>query len=195
MLTWVDIETTGLDPNAGHILELGVIITDDRLNEIDRRSWLIMPVSGPHPDKWLMDEFTTDMHGRSGLIDQVCGLGEPMGAVEYEAASWIASTHWRAGEALMCGNSIHFDRAWIKRRMPKLDSVFGYRMVDVSSIKELVKRWVPDREFKVEGDKPHRAIADVEHSIAELRHYATKIMGVGLLGPLLELPPGLGERG
>lgn len=95
----------------------------------------------------------------------------------------------------MCGNSIHFDRAWIKRRMPNLDSVFGYRMVDVSSIKELVRRWVPDREFKVEGEKPHRAIADVEHSIAELRHYATKIMGVGLLGPLLEFPPGVGERG
>jgi oligoribonuclease len=177
MLTFVDLETTGLEPRAGHILELGVIITDDFLVELDRRSWPILPTIGRHPELWQMNAYVTEMHYASGLIENVMIAGRPLGEVVADATEWIGDTH--AGSmALMAGNSIHFDRSWIKLRMPRLDAAFGYRMVDVSSIKELVARWWPGREYKVEGDKPHRALPDIEHSIAELRYYATQFMGV-----------------
>jgi oligoribonuclease len=80
--------------------------------------------------------------------------------------------------ALMAGNSIHFDRSWIKMYAPTLDVAFGYRMLDVSSIKELVARWWPGREYRTEGDKPHRSLPDLRHSIAELRYYAESFMNV-----------------
>lgn len=180
MLTWVDIETTGLDPRTGFILELGVIITDDFLVELDRRAWLIAPALAgrtPRPGLWNMSSYVTDMHTTSGLIEDVLMGGWPARDVEREAFEWISEAHGgHPALALMAGNSIHFDRSWIKMHMPALDDVFGYRMVDVSSIKELAARWFPGREFKVEGDKPRRALPDLEHSIAELRYYAGAFM-------------------
>jgi len=172
MLTWVDLETTGLEPKFGRILELGVIITDDNLVELGRRSWVLRPWAPPIQP---MSDFVTDMHTRSGLLDECRTVGRSPAEVEDEARTWISDTH--AGSmALMAGNSIHFDRSWIKRQMPELDEAFGYRMVDVSSFKELVTRWWPGREYKIEGDKPHRALPDIEHSIRELSYYRTEFM-------------------
>jgi len=172
MLTWVDLETTGLEPRFGRILELGVVITDDELVELDRCSWVIRPFAPPIQP---MSKYVLDMHTRSGLLDECRAVGRSPVEVEEEARTWIGDMH--AGSvALMAGNSIHFDRSWIKRHMPKLDEVFGYRMVDVSSIKELVARWWPGREYKIEGDKPHRTLPDIEHSISELRYYRTEFM-------------------
>lgn len=176
MITFVDLETTGLEPRVGHILELGVVITDDFLVELDRRSWLVEPRVGRDPSLWHMSSYVSEMHLASGLVQDVMRDGRPVVDVQAEACEWIGDTH--AGSmALMAGNSIHFDRSWIKLHMPRLDEAFGYRMVDVSSIKELVGRWWPGREYKIEGDKPHRALPDIEHSIRELRYYATEFMG------------------
>ena len=183
MLTWIDLETTGLDPRAGHILELGVIVTDDLLDEVGRRSWLIQPrrssvVDAPlSPNLWEMSDYVAEMHTASGLIEDVMTMGQPAYEVEAEVVEWVGD-HNAGSIALMAGNSIHFDRSWIKTRMRRLDEAFGYRMVDVSSIKELVARWWPGREYKTDGVKPHRALADLDHSIRELRYYAREFMGV-----------------
>lgn len=186
MLTWVDLETTGLEPHPGQILELGVVITNDQLIEIDRRSWVVSPLGVPMspstPDRrtWAMSQYVLDMHTQSGLIEECLTIGRPLCEVEEEARTWISDTH--AGSlALMARSSIHFDRSWIKVHMPDLDEVFGYRMIDVSSIKELVARWWPGREYKVEGEKPHRAMLDIDHSIRELRYYAAEFMGRALM--------------
>ena len=168
MLTWIDLETTGLDERTDQILEIGLIVTDDDLNEVAVRSWPVRP-----SDRAVlisMGEFVRDMHVKSGLLDEIAnGQAYPLRHAEAEAIEFLAS--YRHDAAPMCGNSVGFDRRFLLQHARGLESMFSYRTIDVSSIKELARRWRPEAEYQPDGDKPHRALADIRHSIAELAHY------------------------
>lgn len=168
MIAWVDIETTDLEPRHGAILEVGILLTDDELNEIDRTSVVLQP---PWCYRLLMKPEVLALHDAgegNGLLAEC----EASGLNHYHAASaiclWLGD---RVEEPpVMAGNTVGFDRAWLKAKMGVLEALFHYRSIDVSSLKELNERW--GFTSKWEGDrKLHRVLPDLEDSIAELRHY------------------------
>jgi oligoribonuclease len=170
MLVWMDLETTGLDPVTDQILEIGVVITNDHLQEGARGSWLIRPRRYP-----VMDDYVFTMHTNSGLLAEV-DRGKNLGWTEWNIEQWI---DLRRPDAMpkdepwmLAGSSVWFDRSFMKLHMPELEKRFGYRMIDVSTIKELIKRWRPQFAYDPPGEKPHRALGDLDHSIAELSWYA-----------------------
>ena len=168
MILWCDLETTGLDPATCDILEVGLIITDDYLQWIDSQSWLIKPPDHLHSQ---LDPVVFDMHTKSGLLEDVARLGMPPQFTEQLICSWLDDRNLSGEPWMLAGNSIHFDRSFIKALMPDVESRLTYRMIDVSTIKELVKRWKPDAAYVPLGGKPHRALADAHQSINELRYY------------------------
>ena len=166
MLNWVDIETTGLDAKKDAILEVAIVVTDDDLNELASKSIVVMPNVSHSMLMSLMDDYVREMHMRSGLIE-VLHRGPGPEQAEQALIKFLAEN---SEKSPMCGSSVHFDRAFLKEQMPELEKCFAYRNIDVSTLKELVKRWSPSLEFKID-DKPHRALPDIRASIAELRHY------------------------
>ena len=167
-LIWIDMEMTGLVPERDRIIEVALIVTDSELVTI-----ATAPVWVVHQDDAVlagMDAWNTATHGRSGLVDKVKASTLADADVEAQALAFLAQ-HVPAKASPMCGNSICQDRRFLARWMPRLEDWFHYRNLDVSTLKELVRRWKPDLAKGIPKEGKHEALADVEESIAELRYY------------------------
>ncbi len=167
-LVWLDMEMTGLDPDRDRIIELAMIVTDANLEMLaESPVWVVH-----QPDAVLdaMDDWNKTTHGRTGLIGRVRASTLEESAVAAEALAFMAE--W-VGKRVspMCGNSICQDRRFMARYMPQLEEYFHYRNLDVSTLKELCRRWKPEvaKGFVKKAD--HTAMADIRESIAELRYY------------------------
>jgi oligoribonuclease len=169
-LIWIDLEMTGLKPDSDRVLEMALVITDhDLVTVAEAPVWVV------HQDDATlggMDAWNTGTHGRSGLIakSKASTLDEAM--IEAAALDFLRQ-HVPAKASPMCGNSICQDRRFLARWMPMLEDYFHYRNLDVSTLKELARRWKPDVIKGVPKEGKHEALADVLESIAELRHYRT----------------------
>lgn len=167
-LVWVDMEMTGLDPDTDRIIEVAVVVTDPELNVLAEG-----PVFAIHqPDEVLdrMDAWNKGTHGRSGLIDRV--KASTVTETEAETALIAFLKHFvPSGKSPMCGNTICQDRRFMVRGMPKLEAFFHYRNLDVSTLKELCKRWKPEIASGFKKHQKHTALADIVESIEELRYY------------------------
>lgn len=174
MLAWVDVETTGLDPEKDWLLEVGVMVTDHDLAEIASMNYVIARPVQQAVDK--MDDFVRDMHRASGLITE---LHNPQIYYLADAARPLETfikTHFPNERPPMCGSSVHFDRKFLWSQMPDLEKCFGHRNIDVSTVKELVDRWYPmAAQRRPPGQKRHRALDDIRDSIAELAFYRKEI--------------------
>ncbi|WP_194721094.1 oligoribonuclease [Noviherbaspirillum malthae] len=167
-LVWVDMEMTGLDPDSDRIIEVACVVTDAELNVLAEG-----PVFAIHqPDEVLdkMDAWNKGTHGRSGLIDRV--KASTVSEADAEAALIeFLRRYVPAGKSPMCGNSICQDRRFMVRGMPKLEAFFHYRNLDVSTLKELCRRWKPEIASGFKKHQKHTALADIVESIEELRYY------------------------
>lgn len=173
-LIWVDLEMTGLDPDREVIIEIAVIVTDGELDQRHEGPELV--IAADEEILGRMHPRVVDMHRRSGLLAAVRASELGLAAAEAEVLGFVADLVPEAGTAPLAGNSVHADRAFLERYMPALAAHLHYRNVDVSTIKELARRWYPeiaDAAPSKAGD--HRALADIRESIAELRYYRQKI--------------------
>ncbi len=174
-LVWVDMEMSGLNPDCDRVLEVAAVVTDAQLEVIAEGPVLVVHQS----DGVLagMDSWNTATHGRSGLTDKVRAsqLGEP--DVEDAMLAFLAR-HVPAGKSPMCGNSICQDRRFMARWLPRLESFFHYRNVDVSTLKELGRRWAPEAVRSFEKKSRHEALSDIYESIDELKHYRQHLLKV-----------------
>jgi len=167
-LIWIDLEMTGLDPAHDSILEIATIVTDKDLNQL---------AEGPefalrHPVERLdaMDDWNRHQHRKSGLWQRVVDSDIDIGTAEALTVEFL--TQWvPPGKSPMCGNSICQDRRFLYRLMPRLERYFHYRNLDVSTIKELARRWAPDVSRGFAKESSHTALSDVRDSIAELKYY------------------------
>lgn len=167
-LIWIDMEMSGLSPQDDHILEVALVITDSQLNLVAEGPVLV--VSQPEVVLDGMDNWNKSTHAKSGLVDKV--RSSSLNEVEVEASMiTFLQEHIAAGISPMCGNSICQDRRFLARWMPQLESYFHYRNLDVSSLKELVKRWKPEISSGLTKQGKHEALADIYDSIAEMRYY------------------------
>jgi oligoribonuclease len=167
-LVWVDMEMTGLDPDTDRIIEVAVVVTDSNLNILAEG-----PVFAIHqPDEVLdkMDAWNKGTHGRSGLIERVKASTVSESDAENALIEFLRP-YVQSGKSPMCGNSICQDRRFMVRGMPKLEAYFHYRNLDVSTLKELCKRWKPDIVSGFKKQQKHTALADIVESIEELRYY------------------------
>ena len=171
-LIWLDLEMTGLDPERNHIIEIAAVATDEQLNVLENGPNLV--VHRPATDWEVMDDWCRKQHTKSGLWKQV---GESTISIEEASRTTVefALRHVKKGETPLCGNSIWQDRRFLRRHMPTLDAVFHYRIVDVSTVKELAQSWYPTEIFEKGDDGKHRALDDIHQSIAELRAYRERI--------------------
>ncbi len=175
-LIWIDLEMTGLDTEKDVIIEIATIVTDKDLNVLGEG-----PILAIHqPDALLdgMDEWNTRQHGQSGLTERVRNSATSMAEAEQNTIEFLQQ-FVDAGVSPMCGNSICQDRRFLSRQMPKLEAFFHYRNLDVSSVKEIAKRWRPEllKGFKKQGS--HLAMDDIKGSIAELSYYREVFFEMG----------------
>jgi len=167
-LIWLDMEMTGLDPEKNRIIEIGLVITNSELDIVAEA-----PVIAVHqPDEVLdaMDDWNQSTHSRSGLIERV--RASSVSEAEAEATMVAFLEQWvPKGVSPMCGNTVSQDRRFLMRYMPRFEAWFHYRDLDVSTLKELAKRWHPEVYKGVKKAGTHTAFADIMESIEELRHY------------------------
>ena len=167
-LVWIDMEMTGLDPGVDVILEIATVITDAKLEIVAEG-----PVLAIHQDESTlaaMDAWNTEHHTASGLVDRV--RRSEVSVTEAEALTLqFVQRHVDCHTAPLCGNTVWQDRRFLRRYMPVLENWLHYRIVDVSSVKELARRWRPDLVERFAKQNTHRALDDIRESIAELRHY------------------------
>ena len=174
-LVWIDLEMTGLDVERHRIVELAVIVTDAQLEVL--ADGLDLVVHQPPEVLAEMDDFVRKMHTKSGLLTEIERSSLGLDAAGKQAVEYIAEFVPEAGMAPMCGNSIGVDRRFLDRYLPDLDKYLHYRSIDVSSIKELCRRWYPEAYKKRPGKaEAHRALDDIRESVAELRYYRDTIM-------------------
>jgi oligoribonuclease len=167
-LLWVDMEMSGLSPDTDRVLELAMVVTDAQLNVVAEGPVIAVHQDDPVLDR--MDAWNRATHARSGLIARVRESRVDEAAAEGLMVEWM-SRYVPPGRSPMCGNSICQDRRFMARWMPKLEAFFHYRNLDVSTLKELAKRWRPEVFRSFEKKSRHEALADVYESIAELKHY------------------------
>jgi oligoribonuclease len=167
-LIWIDLEMTGLDPDTDVIIEIATIVTDANLNILAEG-----PTFAIHqPDSILdaMDEWNTNQHGKSGLTQRVKDSEISLLEAERQTISFLEN--WvPKGKSPICGNSICQDRRFLVRGMPTLERYFHYRNLDVSTVKELARRWAPNVLAGVKKSGAHLALDDIKDSISELQHY------------------------
>jgi len=170
-LVWMDLEMTGLDVNTDTIIEIATIITDEDLNIID---------NGPNlaifqPDDILnkMDDWNTEQHTKSGLLERVKKSKLSIRDAEKLTLSFIEK-YCEKKNAPLCGNSIGHDKTFLRKYMPEIVDYLHYRIVDVSSFKEMIKRWYPKRYSKFEKKEMHLALDDIKESIGEMKYYKAK---------------------
>ncbi len=169
-LVWIDCEMTGLELSRDALIEVAAIVTDADLRPLDEGIDVIIHAADDVLDT--MVPFVRDMHASSGLTEAVRASGTNLGDAEKLVLDYIKSHVPEAKSAPLCGNSIATDRGFLARDMPDLDEHLHYRMIDVSSLKELAKRWYP-RVYQSQPEKglAHRALADIRESIVELAYY------------------------
>ena len=179
-LVWIDCEMTGLDLARDALIEIACIVTDGQLNAADEGVDLVIKPPAEALDQ--MPAVVRDMHTASGLLDELPS-GITLAEAQEQVLAYVRSRVREPRKVPLCGNSIATDRTFIARDMPELDAFLHYRMVDVSSIKELARRWYPRAYFaSPEKHGGHRALADIRESIRELRYYREAIF-VPLPGP------------
>jgi oligoribonuclease len=171
-LVWLDMEMTGLDPDVCVPVQVAIIVTSSDLVELDS---LELTIWQPESALMTIQPFVRRMHTENGLLEQV--RKSELGIHEAEHAMMALVTRWCGyRQAILAGNSIHTDRIFLRKYFPVFDGYLHYRMVDVSSLKELVRRWYgPDAMFSKNAGK-HTALSDIKESIAELRHYRQVVM-------------------
>ena len=189
-LVWLDLEMTGLDVERHTIVEIALIVTDSQLAPLDGGIDIVV-----HQDATtlgLMDDFVRKMHTKSGLLDAIGASTVALDAAQAAALEYVRGHVGAPGVAPLCGNSIGVDRRFLDRQLPDLDRYLHYRSVDVSSLKELCRRWYPDvyakRPNKAEH---HRALDDIRESIEELQFYRDQLFtpGAGPAGPSAAASP------
>lgn len=167
-LVWLDCEMTGLDPEAERIIEIAVIVTDPNLERRIEGPVFVIHQSDAQLDK--MDAWNKGTHGKSGLIDKVKASTMTEEQAQDQLIAFLKQ-YVPANASPMCGNSIGQDRRFLVKYMPKLEAFFHYRNLDVSTLKELAKRWKPEVHASFKKQQRHTALADVHESIDELAHY------------------------
>ena len=167
-LVWIDMEMSGLNPDSDRILEVALVVTDAQLNTVAEGPVLVVH----QPDALLavMDEWNRSTHAKSGLIEKVKAATLSEADVEQRVLEFLAG-HVPPKTSPMCGNSVHQDRRFLARHMPALEAYFLYRNLDVSTLKELAKRWKPEIMAGLVKHGKHEALADIYESIAELKYY------------------------
>ena len=174
-LIWIDLEMTGLDTMADRIIEIATIVTDPSLRLVAEG-----PVIAIHQDAAVlgaMDEWNRTTHGGTGLLQRVRDSRVTARDAESRTLDFLAQ-HAEAGASPMCGNSICQDRRFLAREMPALERFFHYRNLDVSTVKELARRWAPDVLAGVQKASTHLALDDIRESIIELQHYRRHFLRV-----------------
>ncbi|MEJ2087256.1 MAG: oligoribonuclease [Gammaproteobacteria bacterium] len=167
-LIWMDLEMTGLDPETDVIIEMATIVTDGELNIL--REGPVLAIATPEAQLEAMDEWNQTHHSASGLLDRV--RKSKISTVEAEAQTLaFVEQYADKGSAPLCGNTIWQDRRFLARYMSTLEAHLHYRNIDVSSVKELVRRWRPDLMAGFTKESAHTALADIRESIEELRYY------------------------
>jgi oligoribonuclease len=183
-LVWVDCEMTGLDLKRDALIEIAALVTDSELRILDEGVDIVMSAPAGLLDD--MQPVVQEMHAKSGLSDAVRASTTTVAAAEQAVLEHLRKHVPDARTVPLCGNSIATDRAFLARDMPELDAFLHYRMVDVSSIKELCRRWYPRVYFsQPQKGLAHRALADIRESIRELRYYRQTVF-VPLPGPTSE---------
>lgn len=167
-LVWLDMEMTGLDPEKERIIEVAVVITEPDLTIVAEGPVLVVH----QPDSLLdaMDSWNKSTHGKSGLIDRVKASVSTESEVEAQLIAFMAQ-YVPAGKSPLCGNTVSQDRRFMFNYMPKLEQFFHYRTIDVSTLKELARRWKPELLKGFEKRSKHEALADIYESIDELKYY------------------------
>jgi len=203
VIAWLDLETTGLEPKTGSILEIALVLTDNDLNILKQFQSVVMPLSQRGYED--MDDFVYEMHTKSGLLSEIYhghhgdtdsgwGRVNPSGLVmglksrgelEAELVDWLLQCGGDRDEfseklktTPLGGNSVHFDRAWIREHMPALEGLFSYRNFDMTSVNEMAKRWKPEVHAArptAGRDPAHRALDDVLESIELAKYYRERL--------------------
>lgn len=173
-LVWIDLEMTGLDPDNDVVLEVACIVTDGALEEAVEGPDLVLYAT---PDQLEgMVGIVTEMHTKSGLIEDAARSELTVAQAERLVLEFVAEHVPEPGSAPLAGNSVHADRAFLRRYMPALDDYLHYRIVDVSTIKELARRWYPEAvDLAPKKHGGHRAMADIRESIEELRYFRSSV--------------------
>jgi oligoribonuclease len=172
-LIWIDMEMSGLNPETDRILEVALVVTDPRLDTVAEAPVLV--VHQPPAVLDAMDEWNKSTHARSGLIERVKTSTVSEAEVEAQLLAFLVE-HVPPNVSPMCGNSVHQDRRFLSRYMPRLEAHFLYRNLDVSTLKELAKRWKPDIMAGLTKHGKHEALADIYESIGELRYYREHLL-------------------
>ncbi len=180
-LIWIDLEMTGLDPDNDSILEIATVVTNRDLDILAEGP--VMAIAHDEARLLEMDEWNRNQHGRSGLWKQVLESDVDHAAAETRTLAFLAD--WvPAGRSPMCGNTICQDRRFLYRQMPRLERYFHYRHVDVSTLKELARRWAPEVARGFSKSSAHTALSDIHDSIDELVHYRRHMGELGgFVGP------------
>lgn len=167
-LVWLDMEMTGLDPNQNVVIEVAVVITDSELNILaESPSYAILQ---PDTELAKMDKWNVSTHTRSGLLERIASSGIELAEAEKQILK-LLKKHVAKGSSPLCGNTIHQDRKFMVLYMPILEEYLHYRNIDVSSIKELARRWNPSIYDGFKKHNKHEALADIHESIEELKYY------------------------
>ncbi len=174
-LVWVDLEMTGLDAEKCVIVEIASIVTDPELGIVAEGPNLV--IHQPEEALARMDPVVVQMHQKSGLLDKVRASTVTLAAAEAETLAFVKQ-HCAPGKSPLCGNSIYKDRQFIERYMKAFDAFLHYRHVDVSTVKELARRWYQGRVPELKKADHHRALDDIRESIAELRHYRQHVFKI-----------------
>ena len=174
-LIWIDMEMSGLNPETDRVLEIAIVITDAQLNTVAEGPVLVVH----QPDAVLdaMDNWNKSTHKKSGLIDRVRASTLTEAQAEDRMIDFLAQ-YVPSGTSPVCGNSVHQDRRFLVRYLPRLDAWFHYRLIDVSTLKELARRWKPEVLNGMVKHGRHEALADIHESIEELRYYRAQIMKI-----------------
>jgi len=174
-LIWLDLEMTGLDPFSDQIIEIATLVTDGDLNAVAEGP--VIAIAQPEQVLAAMDEWNRQHHGHSGLLERVRASRYDERRAERETLAFL-ERYIGAGKSPLCGNSVCQDRRFLARTMPRLESFFHYRNLDVSSLKILAQRWAPEVAESFRKQSSHRALEDIKESIAELRHYRQHLLRV-----------------
>ena len=174
-LIWIDLEMTGLYPDHDRIIEIAVVVTDAQVST--RVEGPVFAIHQSDAALDAMDAWNKGTHGKSGLIDRVKASEIDEAHAQAQVIEWLAQ-YVKAGKSPMCGNSICQDRRFLARHMPALEAFFHYRNLDVSTLKELARRWKPSVLDGIKKAQAHTALADVHESIDELLHYRQHLLAV-----------------